>query len=62
MDVVLKNLIGTDCWVFLDYMIVFSKTAEKNALRLESVLRRFEETNLQLHPGKFEFAKLKCVI
>jgi hypothetical protein len=42
MDAVLKNLIGTDCWVFLDDIIVFSKTAEEHALRLESVLRRFD--------------------
>jgi hypothetical protein len=56
IGVVLKNLIGTDCWVFLD-IIVFSKTAEEHALSLESVLKRFDEANLQLHPGECEFAK-----
>jgi len=28
MDVVLKELVGPECWVFIDDLIVFSKTAE----------------------------------
>jgi len=57
MDVVLTNLIGVQCWVFIDDKIIFSKSAEKHALRLEDALQRFDNTNLQLHPGKCEFAK-----
>jgi hypothetical protein len=57
MDVVLKNLTGVQCWVFIDDIIIFSKSAEKHSLRLENVLHRFDNTNLQLHPGKCEFAK-----
>jgi hypothetical protein len=38
--------------VFIDDLIVFSKTAEEHAQRLEEVLSRLEEANLQLHPGK----------
>ena len=40
-------------------MIVFSKSAEEHALRLENVLRKFHEANLQLHPGKCVFAQPK---
>ena len=36
---------------------MFSKTAEEHAQRLEYVLQKLEEANLQLHPGKCEFAR-----
>ena len=51
MDAVLKDWMGTECWVFIDD-IVYSKSAEEHAARLENVLSRFDEANLQLHPGK----------
>jgi hypothetical protein len=59
MDVVLKNLVGNECYVFIDDLIIFSSTAEDHALRLENVLRRLDEANLQLHPGKCVFAQPK---
>jgi hypothetical protein len=43
--------------VFIDDVIVFSKTAEEHAQRLAHVLDRFEKANLQLQPEKCEFAK-----
>ena len=52
MDAVLKDLVGTECWVFIYDSIVYSKSAEEHAVRLENVLHRFEEANLQLQPGK----------
>ena len=57
MDTVLKNLTGTECFVFIDDVIIFSNTAEEHARRLESVLQRFDQANLQLHPGKCAFAQ-----
>jgi hypothetical protein len=38
MDVVLKNLVGSECFIFLEDIIVFSSTAEEHALRLENVM------------------------
>ena len=29
MDIVLRNLVGTECWVFIDDVIVYSKSAEE---------------------------------
>ena len=43
MDVVLKDLVGPECWVFIDDLIVSSKTAEEHAQRLENVLQRLEK-------------------
>ena len=57
MDTVLKNLISTRCYVFIDDIVIFSSTTEEHALRLENVLRRFDEANLHLHPGKCVFAQ-----
>jgi hypothetical protein len=56
MDVVLKNLVGTECWVFIDNAIIFSKSAEEHAQRLENMLQRFDKANLQLQPEKCVFA------
>jgi hypothetical protein len=52
MDIVLKNLIGTECWIFIEVIVIFSKSAQEHALRLENVLQRLDKANLQLHPGK----------
>jgi len=57
MDTVLRSLVGSECWVFVDDVVVFSRSAEEHAQRLENVLQRFDRANLQLHPGKCEFAK-----
>jgi hypothetical protein len=57
MDIVLRDLSGTECYTYIDDVIVFSKSAEEHALRLENVLRRFDEANLRLHPGKCVFAQ-----
>jgi hypothetical protein len=59
MDVVLRNLVGTDCWNFMDDVIVFSQFAEEHAQRLDNVLRKFDENNLHLHSGKCVFAQPK---
>jgi hypothetical protein len=52
IDSVLKDLVGTDCFIYIDDLILFSKTAEKDAERLKRVLEKFDRANLQLHPGK----------
>jgi hypothetical protein len=56
MDVVLKNLTGPDCYVFMDE-IIFANTIHEHARRLEYVLQRFDRANLQLQPGKCVFAQ-----
>jgi hypothetical protein len=56
MDIVSQDLVGTDCYLYLD-VILFSNTAEEHAQKLERVLDRVEKANLQLHPGKCEIAQ-----
>jgi len=59
MDLVLKNLTGTECWVFIDDVIVHSDTAQEHAKRLSDVFERFRRASLQLQPEKCVFAKDK---
>jgi hypothetical protein len=56
MDVVLKNLTGAECWIFVA-LIIFLDTIEEHPCQLEHVLERFEKANLKLQPGKCVFAQ-----
>jgi hypothetical protein len=48
--------------LFVDDIIVFSSKAGEHALRLENVMHRFDDANLQLRPGKCVFAKSQVLI
>jgi muramoyltetrapeptide carboxypeptidase LdcA involved in peptidoglycan recycling len=50
MDSVLKDLVGTNCFHYNDDLILFIKTAEKDAEKLERVLERFDKANLHYTP------------
>jgi hypothetical protein len=57
IDLVLKNLTGTECWAFIDDVILYSDTAEEHAKRLANIFERFRRGNLQLQPQKCVFEK-----
>ena len=38
MDVVLKDLVGTECWGFIDEVIIFPRSVEEHAQRLEKCI------------------------
>jgi hypothetical protein len=57
MELVLRDLVGNECYVFIDDVIVFGNTIEEHASRLSHVLERFERVNIQLQPGKCVFAQ-----
>jgi len=59
MSNVLRNLVRNECYVFIDDVIIFGRTREEHAARLEHVLQRFEKANLQLQPGKCVFAQFQ---
>ena len=59
MDSIFRNLTGTECWIFLDDLILFSDKAEEHASRLANVFERFRKANLQLQPEKCVFVKDK---
>lgn len=48
-----------DCLIYLDDVIIFSKTIEQHITRLEKVFQRLQEYNLKLNPKKCKFFKTK---
>jgi hypothetical protein len=59
MDVVLRDLTGTECFTFVDNILIFANDIQEHARRLEHVLQRSDRGNLQLQPGKCVFAQPK---
>ena len=49
------NMNLTECLIYLDDVIVFSKTKEEHLQRLTSVLQRMEKAGLKLKGSKCEF-------
>ena len=55
MERVLQGLIWKNTVVYLDDVVIFSKTPEEHVRHLAEVLERFERHNLKLKPRKCEF-------
>ena len=47
------------CYIYLDDLIIFSKTYEEHLERLEKIFKRLREVNLKLSPKKCEFFRKK---
>ena len=52
MEFVLAGLVGTSCLVYLDDIVIFSRTFEDHISRLTDVLTRLRQANLKLKPTK----------
>ncbi|KRZ48049.1 Transposon Ty3-G Gag-Pol polyprotein [Trichinella nativa] len=57
MEIALRGLVGSDCLVYLDDVIVFGKTAEEHTARLREVFRRLREVGLKVKPEKCRLMK-----
>lgn len=55
MTKLLSGLIGTIAMVYIDDIIIYSRTPEEHAKHLEQVLERFRQAGLQLKPSKCHF-------
>ena len=55
MERAMGSLNLTECLIYLDDVIVFSKTKEEHFLRLKSVFQRLEEAGLKLKGSKCDF-------
>ena len=57
MECVLRGLNWKSCLIYLDDIIVFSRTFDEHLLRLRDVFERFRDADLKLKPTKCSFAK-----
>jgi hypothetical protein len=57
MDTVLRDLTASECYVFVDDVIIFADLLQEHARRLEHVLQRFEQASSLLQPSKCVFAQ-----
>lgn len=57
MLAVLGDLVGVCCQVFIDDIIIFSKTHAQHVLDVEKVLRRLKDANLFVNLAKCSFAQ-----
>jgi hypothetical protein len=55
MNQVLSGLIGRNCMVYIDDIVVYSKTVADHASDLREVLSRLKDVGLQLKPSKCSF-------
>ena len=60
MESCLSDLHLNWCIIYLDDVIVFSKTPEEHIARLEAVFKKISNAGLRLKPSKCEFFK-KCI-
>ena len=56
MQSCLGNLYLHYCIIYLDDVIVFSKTLEEHVVRLRAVFEKFKQAGLKLKPSKCEFS------
>ena len=56
MECVLRNLTYKICLIYLDDILVYSKTFEEHLSHLRQVFDRLRHTNLKLKPSKCKFA------
>ena len=57
MEIVLRGLTWKICLIYIDDIIVFSKTFEEHLQHLELVFQRLREANIKLKPSKCHFGK-----
>lgn len=57
MSIVLTGLTGIDCFVYLDDIIIYSKTIPEHLTKLRRVFERLRSSGLRLKPSKCEFLR-----
>ena len=55
MEKVLKGLLGLLCLIYIDNIVVFSRSEEEHISHLNTLFERLTQYNLQLNPNKCVF-------
>ena len=57
MNLTLTGLIGTELFVYLDDIVIYTNTLEEDKSKFNNLAGRRRKANLHLHPNKFEFLR-----
>ena len=57
MDTVLKGMHGTEVFVYLDDIVVYSETLEEHDKKARRLFTRLRDANLKLQPDKCDFLR-----
>ena len=57
MDNALRGLIGKNCFVYLDDIVVYGSTIKEHNNNLKTLFERLRTTGLKLQPDKCEFIR-----
>lgn len=58
---ILDGLIGKDCFVYLDDIVVHGRSLKEHNEKLERIFTRIRKHNLKLQPSKCKFLKQKLI-
>lgn len=61
MSIALSGLTGFECLVYLDDLIIFSRTETEHMKNLTKVFERLRQVNLKVHPGKSHFMQQSVI-
>jgi len=56
MNTILSGL-GDEAFVYVDDIVVYSRLLEKHKIKVDKIMQRLREANLQLQPDKCEFLR-----
>lgn len=59
MNVVFNDIIGTITWVYLDYLIIYSKIVNKHIDHLHEIFTRCKRYDIYYNPNKSIFGAIK---
>lgn len=62
MDSVFRGLQGLHCLVYLDKVIIFSKSLQEHTQKIRAVFDLFRETNLKIQLDKSSFSMQRGIV
>ena len=57
MDNVLSGLQGNELFVYMDDIVIYSRSLEEHAVKFNRLMKRLKDANLKLQPDKCEFLR-----
>ena len=55
MDTVLIEMLGTEAFVYLDDIVIYSESLDEHDIKARKLFKRLREANLKLQPDKCDY-------